>query len=79
MKKYKIYVHDFEETVEIPIGEFDMVEDAKDAIWDFHQNGKFPVVFNGAFFMCTHTFEELQRGARVKVEDPDTGEILCLV
>lgn len=78
MGKHKVYVHNFEETIEIPLGEFDIVDEAKDAILKFHKSGPFPVIFGDGLFLGAHTFEDLQRGARVKVEDPQ-GEILCLV
>jgi len=78
LKKHKVYVHNFEETIEIPLGEFDIVDKAKDAILAFHQNGPFPVIFGDGLFLGAHTFEDLLRGARIKIENSEGERLLCL-
>lgn len=77
--EYEIIAHDFQETLEVPIGKFTDIEEAKKAIEKFDKE-KFKIIWNPnvMIFYATHVFEELELSTRVYVKRTDTGEILRL-
>lgn len=76
--EYEIFAHDFKETVEVPLGKFTDIAEAKRAIEKFDKE-HFSIIFAPILDLySTYFFEELEGSARVRVRRTDTGEFLRL-
>ena len=76
--KYEIVAHNFDETVYIPIGVYDDVEEAKKAIIEFDQNVMKIIFCSIMNIYSTHRFVDLTKYVRVNITQLDTGELLTL-